>query len=536
MATLATSTTPATAVPCVPLPGKPCSPAPGPSASPSASAHPSASPSAKPGSPAPAAKPSDKPGPGTQPSPSAAAQAGQIAARFQNAAFLDDLLAVLNHPTADQKPDLKHFRIASGKTSEDPLAAAGADRATPAAEIAVFAVLWTIALGVALGLSLRRRIRFGRIRAGAILALIPVVAVTAAGLRAASPPAPATPTAAVSIRAFGPGLKTITTVDDLDHLHRFLQPDAPTWNRLISIESQVALHQDQLQDQEARIKALATAAISTDSPQASAATSEPGTAPNVETSLGATEVDGTLGRLLAQHDVTSQAYKQALQQEYELYREAAQQAPLRDQLLNSVATLPEADARDAVSYDLDVLQTQLTQESAINAAETKLSAIGSLTSTQLAAMRRHQPFIIPIEAPETQGFGPTDFSLEPPITFNGVFYPHFHTGLDLAGPVDSPIHAAADGVVALATATQDGQGHLTGYGNYVVIAHPDGFFTLYGHLNTVAVKEGQVVHQGEIIGQEGSTGASTGPHVHFEIRHNGSFLDPLPYLQGQAPG
>ncbi|MFY9615154.1 MAG: M23 family metallopeptidase, partial [Candidatus Dormiibacterota bacterium] len=75
-----------------------------------------------------------------------------------------------------------------------------------------------------------------------------------------------------------------------------------------------------------------------------------------------------------------------------------------------------------------------------------------------------------------------------------------------------------------------------GYGNYVVIAHPDGFFTLYGHLDTVAVKEGQVVHQGEIIGQEGSTGLSTGPHVHFEIRHNGTFLDPAPYLQGQIPG
>jgi murein DD-endopeptidase MepM/ murein hydrolase activator NlpD len=91
-------------------------------------------------------------------------------------------------------------------------------------------------------------------------------------------------------------------------------------------------------------------------------------------------------------------------------------------------------------------------------------------------------------------------------------------------------------VVALSTATQDNAGHLTGYGNYVMIAHPDGFFTLYGHLNTVAVKEGQVVHQGEIIGQEGSTGMSTGPHVHFEIRLNGQFLDPTPFLAGQIPG
>jgi murein DD-endopeptidase MepM/ murein hydrolase activator NlpD len=99
--------------------------------------------------------------------------------------------------------------------------------------------------------------------------------------------------------------------------------------------------------------------------------------------------------------------------------------------------------------------------------------------------------------------------------------------------LDTPIHAAADGVVLLATATTDGSGHLVGYGNYVVIGHPDGFVTLYGHLNSAAVHEGQVVHQGEIIGQEGSTGLSTGPHLHFEIRHNGEFVDPAPYLPGQ---
>jgi murein DD-endopeptidase MepM/ murein hydrolase activator NlpD len=182
------------------------------------------------------------------------------------------------------------------------------------------------------------------------------------------------------------------------------------------------------------------------------------------------------------------------------------------------------------------LQTQLTQESAINAAADRLAKIGSLSATQLAAMKHHQPFIIPVQAPLSQGFGPVDFSLEPPLNYNGAFYPHFHTGLDIIGPLDAPVHAAADGVVALSTATQDNGGHLTGYGNYVMIAHPDGFFTLYGHLNTVAVKEGQVVHQGEIIGQEGSTGMSTGPHVHFEIRLNGQFLDPTPFLAGQIPG
>jgi murein DD-endopeptidase MepM/ murein hydrolase activator NlpD len=155
---------------------------------------------------------------------------------------------------------------------------------------------------------------------------------------------------------------------------------------------------------------------------------------------------------------------------------------------------------------------------------------------QLDAMRKHQPFIAPEIAAVSQPFGPTDFSLEPPLSYNGTFYPHFHTGLDLAGPLDTPIHAAADGIVLLAAASVDSTGKLVGYGNYVVIAHPDGFVTLYGHLDSIAVKAGQVVHQGEIVGLEGSTGWSTGPHVHFEIRHDGQFLDPAPFLSGQIPG
>ena len=493
---------------------------PTPSVSPSASPRPPAPPPTKPA--APAAKPASKP----SPSPSPAAAGSQVTAQFQNAAFLDDLLQVLNHPASDQQPDLKHFRVDAQAAAADAGAADAQRLATvPVAEVLGFVAIWTLALGLGLGLGLRRQIRFRRLRSGAILALVPLVAVTAAGLHAATPahPAPVAAHAAVAARAFGPGLKSTTTADDLDPLLRFLQPNTPAWNRLVSIESQVALHQDQLRAQEKQIQTLATSAGGTSSPQPTA-------------TPAAADLQTVMGNLLAQHDATTQAYKQALQQEYDLYRQAAQIQSLRDQLTTSSAALSQPDARDAVSYDIQVLQTQLTQESAINAAEAKLSAIGSLSATQLAAMRQHQPFIIPVEAPISQGFGPTDFSLEPPLTYNGTFFPHFHTGLDITGPLDTPVHAAADGVVALATATQDGAGHLTGYGNYVVIAHPDGFLTLYGHLNSVAVKEGQVVHQGEIIGQEGSTGLSTGPHVHFEIRHNGQFLDPAPYLAGQIPG
>jgi murein DD-endopeptidase MepM/ murein hydrolase activator NlpD len=515
---------PAQADPCLPIICA-ASPSPSPSPSPKKPASPSPKAPAAPG--ATTSKPKAAP---TSAAPSPSPSNASVAARFENAAYLTDLLKVLNHPTAQEQPDLRHFRIDAGRAATAGESVSGG--AIPGVELALFTAAWMFAIAGAIVLSARRRFRFRRARRAAALALLPVLALVTAGLRSpALPilPSSSAPSATAGV-AFGPGLASTTTVDELDPTRHLLQPEAPTWNRLVTIERQVALHQAQLADQERQIQHLAASA--TVSPAATA--TNPGGAPG--SPAPPADVDAVLGQLLDQHNATTQAYRQALQEEYELYRQAAQDQGLRDQLLAAAGHLLQSDGRDAVSYDIQVLQTQLTQESTINAAETKLSAIGSLSVTQLAAMRHHQPFIIPLEAPMVQGFGPTDFSLEPPLTYNGVFYPHFHTGLDIDGPIDSPIHAAADGVVALATATQDGAGHLVGYGNYVVIAHPDGFFSLYGHLNSVAVKEGQVVHQGEIIGREGSTGLSTGPHVHFEIRHGTQFLDPAPYLQGQIPG
>jgi murein DD-endopeptidase MepM/ murein hydrolase activator NlpD len=208
---------------------------------------------------------------------------------------------------------------------------------------------------------------------------------------------------------------------------------------------------------------------------------------------------------------------------------------VREQLVAAAAEAPVPEAREAVTYDISTVQTQLAQEQAIATAEARLQQMGALGGAQLEAIRHHQPFIVPELAPVTQPFGPTDLSLEPPLSYHGTFYPHFHTGLDLGGPLGMPIHAAADGVVLLATASLDDKGQLVGYGNYVVVAHPDGFVTLYGHLDALSVKPGELVRQGQIIGFEGSTGWSTGPHLHFEIRHNGEFMDPAGYLAGQLP-
>jgi murein DD-endopeptidase MepM/ murein hydrolase activator NlpD len=129
------------------------------------------------------------------------------------------------------------------------------------------------------------------------------------------------------------------------------------------------------------------------------------------------------------------------------------------------------------------------------------------------------------QAQISQSFGPTTLPFEPAY---GA-YPHFHTGIDMVEPFGSPIYAADDGVVALVGISS------TGYGNYVVIAHSGGLDTLYGHLSTPLVTVGQAVTQGQPIGLEGSSGNSTGPHLHFELRINQRPVDPMPYLPPGPP-
>jgi murein DD-endopeptidase MepM/ murein hydrolase activator NlpD len=96
----------------------------------------------------------------------------------------------------------------------------------------------------------------------------------------------------------------------------------------------------------------------------------------------------------------------------------------------------------------------------------------------------------------------------------------FHAGVDLAAPAGSPLKATLGGVVRAA-------GWSGGYGLLVTIAHGGGIETRYAHLSRLNVLAGQAIEQGEVIGYVGSTGSSTGPHVHYEVRSNGAPLDPL---------
>ncbi|MBA7582450.1 hypothetical protein ES708_24378 [subsurface metagenome] len=102
-------------------------------------------------------------------------------------------------------------------------------------------------------------------------------------------------------------------------------------------------------------------------------------------------------------------------------------------------------------------------------------------------------------------------------------HPEFHNGIDLAAPAGSEVLAARDGMV-------EQVGYHEVLGNYVILAHQGGFQTVYGHLDTIGVVLQQKVTSGMIIGSVGSTGRSTGPHLHFEIRRKGNVQDPVPLL------
>lgn len=127
----------------------------------------------------------------------------------------------------------------------------------------------------------------------------------------------------------------------------------------------------------------------------------------------------------------------------------------------------------------------------------------------------------------TQEWGPTGFVLEPPYTYQGTYYPHFHAGIDFAGGCGTPIYAAGAGVVVAS-----GQPLMpwdTGYG--VVVDHGGGIQSWYWHMQPrVVVGPGTIVTSESVIGYEGSTGMSTGCHVHFAINDHGVWENPRAYL------
>ncbi|HEY4397051.1 MAG TPA: peptidoglycan DD-metalloendopeptidase family protein, partial [Acidimicrobiia bacterium] len=125
-------------------------------------------------------------------------------------------------------------------------------------------------------------------------------------------------------------------------------------------------------------------------------------------------------------------------------------------------------------------------------------------------------FSWPVNAPITSPFG---YRVDP-VLGGGA---RLHAGVDLGASSGTPIKAAGDGVVVMA-------GWNGGYGNFTLIDHGGGLATAYGHQSSIGVRIGQRVSTGEVIGNVGTTGASTGPHLHWEVRVNGNPVDPMGWV------
>jgi murein DD-endopeptidase MepM/ murein hydrolase activator NlpD len=173
-------------------------------------------------------------------------------------------------------------------------------------------------------------------------------------------------------------------------------------------------------------------------------------------------------------------------------------AGTRQQELTGLSQLSAQDRADAQEIDaLQAASAALTDR--IRAAQ------GQSTSTVPSSAG----LVWPVSGPVTSPFG--------------WRWGRLHEGIDIGVPYGTPIHAAASGTVLYC-------GWESGYGNLTVLDHGGNLATAYGHQSSIAVSCGQHVGQGEVIGYVGSTGHSTGPHLYFEVRVNGSPVDPMGYL------
>lgn len=209
-----------------------------------------------------------------------------------------------------------------------------------------------------------------------------------------------------------------------------------------------------------------------------------------------------------------------LQQEEEAQEQARSQLDsLADERRNLVALA--AVRRHSVASEVAEM------ESLSAAEEAALEGLILQRERELEAQRRAEGIAGGIESG-----GPGTFSWPVTGTITSPFGwrsnpfgggPEFHQGLDIAAPMGTTVTAAAAGTVIMAQ-------WYGGYGNYILIDHGGGYSTGYGHLSAIYVSTGQSVQRGQAIGAVGSTGQSTGPHLHFEVRIAGKPVDPAPRL------
>ncbi|HEX6680748.1 MAG TPA: peptidoglycan DD-metalloendopeptidase family protein [Gaiellaceae bacterium] len=189
---------------------------------------------------------------------------------------------------------------------------------------------------------------------------------------------------------------------------------------------------------------------------------------------------------------------------------------VRDELLANRREL--VSARSTKRVDLADVRASERQAAAESQA---LERVSAALGAQIQAAQAASSYSPPSSAPSASGFiWPVNGPVVSPF---GMRWGRMHTGIDIGVSYGTPIHAAASGQVIYA-------GWMDGYGNLVFIDHGRGISTGYAHQSSIAVSNGQSVTQGQVIGYVGCTGHCFGPHLHFEVRVNGSPVDPLGYL------
>ncbi len=259
----------------------------------------------------------------------------------------------------------------------------------------------------------------------------------------------------------------------------------------------------------------------------------------LELILGAANFSDLLNRVFFFNDIVQDDRRQV----EGLRRERAAIEGLKAEL--EAKRIQQAQVVKTIQDQRAQLQAMRSQRAA---AEQQVAAIEAKFAQQLSAMEAQREALQsqiaavlgeslrarssgkwkwPIDGVITQGFGCTSYPFEPYDP--GCSTRHFHSGIDIANDAGTTVHAADGGIVHNYTMGCS-WGGLCGYGHYVIVVHAGGFTTLYGHLSGFAVAEGTQIDKDTVIGYEGSTGASTGPHLHFEIDLAGMPVDPLAYL------
>lgn len=169
---------------------------------------------------------------------------------------------------------------------------------------------------------------------------------------------------------------------------------------------------------------------------------------------------------------------------------------------------PKVNTSDAGSLDMDILKDQI--KNSVNTVSEIREFLKEQRTVYMAT-----PKGLPIQGRLTSGYGMREDPRE-----GGA---EFHSGVDLAAPSGTPVTATAEGVISFA-------GWSGGNGNLVVIEHGFGYSTFYAHNKSLAVKVGSRVKRGDTVAYSGSTGNSTGPHVHYEVWHKGKPINPRQFI------